>query len=74
MAVPGLNSGTWDLHGVMQNLFVVVLEFSDCGTLASIWDLSSLIRDQTHMPCIAKQVFNLCSTRDVPEGKLYLLQ
>ena len=72
--MPGLNSGTWDLHGVMQNLFVVVLEFSSCGTLAGIWDLSSLTRDQARMPCIAKQVLNLSSTRDVLEGKLYLLQ
>ena len=28
---------------------------------------SSQTRDQTHVPCIARQVFILCATREVPE-------
>ena len=30
-----------------------------------MWDLSSLIRDQTHVPCIARQILNHWTT--IPE-------
>ena len=41
-----------------------------CGTqaelLSGMWDLGSLIRDRTHVPCIARQIPNHWTTRDVP--------
>lgn len=35
----------------------------------SIWDLSSLIQDQTHAPALGRQCLNHQSTREVPESK-----
>ena len=35
-------------------------------------DLSSLIRDRTHNPCIAKQVPNYWTTREVPINTVLL--
>ena len=32
-----------------------------------LWDLSSLTKDQTHIPCIARQVLNHWTMREVPE-------
>ena len=41
--------------------------FSNCGTqpqlLCSMWDLSSLTGDQTHIPCIARWILNHWTTR-----------
>ena len=31
-----------------------------------MWDLSSLTRDWTHVPCIARQILNHWTTREVP--------
>ena len=31
-----------------------------------MWDLSSLTRDQTHVPCIGRQILNHWTTREVP--------
>ena len=31
------------------------------------WDLNSWTRDQTHILCNARQVLNLCTTREVPK-------
>ena len=31
-----------------------------------MWDFTSLIRDQTHTPCIGKQSLNHWTTREVP--------
>ena len=31
-----------------------------------MWNLSSLTRDRTHIPCIAKQILNHWTTREVP--------
>ena len=31
-----------------------------------MWDLSSLTRDQTHVPCVAGQILNHWTTREVP--------
>ena len=33
----------------------------------SMWDLSSLTRDQTHVPCIGRQIPNHWTTREVPK-------
>ena len=34
--------------------------------LQNMWDLSSLTRDQTHVPCIGRQILNHCTTGEVP--------
>ena len=31
-----------------------------------MWDLSSLTRDQTHVSCVAGQILNHWTTREVP--------
>ena len=36
--------------------------FSGCG----LWDLSSLTRDQTHVPCFGRQILNHWTTREIP--------
>ena len=49
--------------------------FSGCGSWAGLpcgmWDLSSLTRGQTLVPCIGKQILNHWTTREVP-GKTLL--
>ena len=44
--------------------------FSGCGSWAGLpcgmWDLSSLTRDQTLVPCIGKRILNHWTTREVP--------
>ena len=35
-----------------------------------MWDLRSPTRDQTHIPCIAKQILDHWTMRDVP-GQLF---
>ena len=35
-----------------------------------MWDLSSLIRDQTHIPCIVRQILYHRTTREVPCGNV----
>ena len=57
-------------------LAVLVLSFNTCAPSRSaqaqqfshgdMWDLSSRIRDQTHIPCIARQILNHWATREVP--------
>ena len=32
----------------------------------STWDLGSLIRDRTHIPCVGRQILNHWTTREVP--------
>ena len=43
---------------------------SSCGgwalLLCSIWNVSTLTRDQTHLPCIARWILNHWTTREVP--------
>ena len=42
-----------------------------CGMWAylphGMWDVSFLTRDQTHVPCIGRQILNHWSTREVPK-------
>ena len=40
----------------LQVLFIYLFSFSDAP--CSMWDLSSLTRDQTHTPCIGRQSLN----------------
>ena len=35
--------------------------------LLGMWDLSSLTRDRTHIPCIARQILNLWTIKEVPK-------
>ena len=41
-----------------------------CGAWAQLphgmWDLSSLTRDRTHVPCIGRWILNHWTTREVP--------
>ena len=45
---------------------------NSCGARAQLlrdmWNISSLTRDQIHVPCIARQIFNHWATREVPAG------
>ena len=43
---------------------------SACGTLHGVWDLSSLTKDQTGVPCIARWSLNHWTTREVPSFHL----
>ena len=49
--------------------------FSSCGAQAklpcSMWNLSSLTRDRSHIPCIGRWILNHWITREVPRAKLY---
>ena len=36
-----------------------------------MWNLSSLTRDRTHIPCIAKQILNHWTTREVPSWWIF---
>ena len=68
------------LHGVLvaaswifrcgARTLVVAHELCSYGMraqlLCGMWDLSSLTRDQTHIPCIARQLLNDWTTREVP--------
>ena len=53
---------------------VVAGGLSSCGTWAwlprGMWDLSSPTRDQTGVPCIARQVLNHWTTREVPSQSI----
>ena len=44
--------------------------FSSCGTWAEfpMYVESSWTRDQTHVPCIGRQILIHCTTREVPTG------
>ena len=52
-----------------RDSLALVRGLSSCSTWAelvhSMWDLSSPTRDQTCVPCIAKQIFNHWTTREV---------
>ena len=56
-------------------LWHVGFSLSGCSSWAGLpcgmWDLSSLTRDQTLVPCIGKQILNHWATREVP-GKTLL--
>ena len=66
LAVSGLSWGTWDLCCCSA----WALEHMSSGLVAprhvGIWDLSSLTRGQTCILCIARQILNLWTTREVP--------
>ena len=49
---------------------VEACELSSCGARAQLprgmWDLSSLTRDRTHVPCIGRRILYHWTTREVP--------
>ena len=51
--------------------------FSSCSMWAllphSVWDLSSLTRDRTHIPCIGRWILNCWTTREIPRVLHFLL-
>ena len=39
-----------------------------CGLVAcGLWDLSSLTRDRTHVPCVERQILSHWTTREISE-------
>ena len=82
LAAWGLSCGTRDLSWVMRDLLllctyspVVASAVTGCDAwaqlLQDIWDLSSLTRDWTHVPCIARQILNHRTTREAPGIIIY---
>ena len=45
---------------------------AQASLLFSMWDLSSLTRDQTQVPCFGSQILNHCTTREVPPLLFYI--
>ena len=79
LAVSGCSCSMWDLslRHMSFSLFVAC-GLRSCSLWAylpcSMWDLSSLTRDWTCIPCIGKWILSHCTTREVPRGwKLKLL-
>ena len=76
VAVLDLSCGMWDLPCVMGDLLwhtdslLAAQGLSSCSTqaelLCGMWDLSSPTRDRTHVLCIARQILNHWTLREVP--------
>ena len=77
LAASGLSYSTRDLCSIMRDLLLWCTDsldeahkVSSCTTKASLpccmWDLSSPTRDQTQVPCIARQILNHWVIREVP--------
>ena len=68
LAVSDLSCSTQGLCLIMQNLLLRCTD-SSCGTQAQLphgtWDLNSLTRDQTHVPCIARRILSYWTTREI---------
>ena len=67
----------WCTGCSMQASVVRALRFSSCGTWSwlpcSMWGLSSLTRDQTCIPCIARWILNHWTSREVSFTFLFLV-
>ena len=61
LAVLSLSCSMWDLCFIRQDLSCgtesLVVE-AQAQSPGGVWDLSSLTRDQTHVPCIGGQILN----------------
>ena len=70
LVVSGLRCIMQDLPSQHADSPVVAHGLSRCDSWSqlphSMWDLSSLTRDQTHVPCIARQIPNHWTPREVP--------
>ena len=57
--------------GVRVFSLVEARELGSCGVWAwlphGMWDLSSLTRDQTRVPCIVRRILYHWTTREVPQ-------
>ena len=62
MAASGLSYGAWALHCGTQDFTPVVT----CRLSSPLHVKSSQTRDQTHVPCIASQILNPWTAREVP--------
>ena len=65
-----LNCVMWDPYLWHMVSLAVALRLSSCWANASLlcssWDLNSLTRDGTLVPCIARQIHSHWATREVP--------
>ena len=67
----------WDLSGWRTDSLVAAQGLSSYGTQtyilqhAGIWDLSSPTMDGTGVPCIARQILNHQTTREVPSHLIF---
>ena len=57
----------WTILKVFIEYFTVLLSYVIVFWLRGMWDLSSLIRDQTHTPCSGRRSLNHWTTREVPQ-------
>ena len=72
MAEPNSKAILWikaQHEGILKNIYLAALGLS-CGMqaylLQGMWNLGSLTRDQTGVPCIARRILNLRTIRGVP--------
>ena len=81
----GLTCRTQYLHCIMHETetfqctlpVVVTKRLNSCCTWSSfiqgMWDLSCWTRDQTHVPCVSRQILNHWTTREVLTMPLRIL-
>ena len=64
----GLSCRTWDPPCIMWDLLLRHMDslFVVPGLSCSMWNLSSLTRDRTQLPCIGNQILNHWATREMP--------
>ena len=68
LAASGLSCAVQGLLLWCSDSLVVV----SAWLLHGMWDLSSLTRDQTLVPCIINQILNHWTTREVPESIIFI--
>ena len=64
-----LSCSMWDLCCIIQSLSLCCtdsLAVTQAEFLRSMWDLSSLTGDWSHVPCIARWILHPWTTREVP--------
>ena len=71
VAAPRTFTRMWDLSRRHMDSLAVAHGFGSCSSQASLlrgtWDLRSPTRDQTHAPCVARQILNHWTTREIPQ-------
>ena len=64
-----------DFATILKNIYLAALGLS-CGMqaylLQGMWNLGSLTRDQTYIPCIERWILNHWTTREVPQNLKYI--
>ena len=77
-----MDRGAWRATVMgLQRLSKLIVDLQQCvylfncflflATPCGMWDLSSLTRLQTHIPCVGRQSLNHWTTREVPTVCLY---